>query len=180
MGWLCHESPQGYWYPYPIDAHSLHPIDFAADKALLHSRASSLRRDLTVLQRRNSVRQHVPSCVLTIAGFGALPISSGRLVVFAVARVPFAGVLPASYGCACAPHLCSWRRGVHDFSITVICVVEGPLVMNIISSLCPALAHEHARFPLCLPLGPNHAACLIGSRTSAQLSALSMSVCVSP
>jgi hypothetical protein len=34
-------------YPYPIDAHSLHPVDFAAIKALLRARASSMWHGLS-------------------------------------------------------------------------------------------------------------------------------------
>jgi hypothetical protein len=34
-------------YPYPIDARSLHPADFAAIKALLRARASSMWHDLS-------------------------------------------------------------------------------------------------------------------------------------
>jgi hypothetical protein len=38
-------------------------------------------------------RRHVPSCVLTIAGFGALPISTGRPRCFCLRLCPIAGVL---------------------------------------------------------------------------------------
>jgi hypothetical protein len=36
-------------HPYPIDAHSLHTVDFAAIKALLRTRASSMWHDLSTV-----------------------------------------------------------------------------------------------------------------------------------
>jgi hypothetical protein len=59
--------------------------------------------------------------------------------------------------------------GYPVFSVTVICVVPGPLVMNITSSLCalhwPLCVSMSA---LCLFLAPDHSVCLFGSRTTVQ------------
>jgi hypothetical protein len=59
------------------------------------------------------------------------------------------------------------------FSVPVICVVQGPLVMNITSSLCalhwPLCGTVSA---LCLLWAPDQSICLLGSRTSVKSSAL--------
>jgi hypothetical protein len=78
-------------YPYPIDAHSLYPVDFAAIQALLRSRTSRRLCSTTLVFFLCFARRHVPNCVLTIAGFGTLPISPGRLRCFCL---PYLIVIP--------------------------------------------------------------------------------------
>jgi hypothetical protein len=85
-------------YRYPIDAHSLHPIDFATIEALLRFRASSMWRDIGVLPLFCQL------CSLPSLVSAPCPSLPAGLVVSAFAYLPFAGVLSVLHGCACASH----------------------------------------------------------------------------
>jgi hypothetical protein len=167
-----------FWY--------LHPIDFGAITSLLRSWVTSLWRGLSCSSLVLPIGL-MPIGILTIAGFGALPISPGRPRCFCLRPSSFVGLfwlrmvvhtLPIDVG----------RRHGPPFSVTVICVVQllGPLAITVgdhderpFIFMCPALAPGRARFcPLFasrdlapLPLWvPDHSICSFDSTPSVHAS----------
>jgi hypothetical protein len=104
-------------------------------------------------------RRHVPSCVLPNAGFSALPISLGRPCFFSPTPVSHLRViLPVSlWVCMRCAIDVGRRRGRPRLLRHCECVVQGPLGMNITSSLptlhWPLCGTVSA---LCLLLAPDH------------------------
>jgi hypothetical protein len=86
--WACSvmKALRDIGYPYPIDAHSLHPVPSRRYFALVRRLCGT-----TLVGSPCFARRHVLSCVLTNAGFGALPTCPGRPCRFSPLLCPICG-----------------------------------------------------------------------------------------